>query len=110
MIIVTRWTFGATFQYSTGRPITLANNVYEYGNYRPDDITERNGYKMFDFHRLDLSATFNPRNNDNRRWKGQWVFSIYNVYNRKNPWTIYTRKKSNDDGDVLGDGTEKKHV
>lgn len=102
-----RWTFGATFSYSTGRPITLANNVYEYGNYRPDDITERNGYKLFDFHRLDLSATFNPRNNDNRRWKGQWVFSIYNVYNRKNPWTIYTRKKSNSDGEVIGDGTEK---
>jgi hypothetical protein len=102
-----RWTFGATFTYSTGRPVTLANNVYEYGDYRPDDITERNGYKLFDFHRLDLSATFSPRNNDNRRWKGQWIFSIYNVYNRKNPWTIYTRKKSDKDGEVIGDGTEK---
>jgi hypothetical protein len=102
-----RWTFGATFSYSTGRPITLANNVYEVGNYRPDDITERNGYRLFDFHRLDLSATYSPRKNDGRRWKGQWIFSIYNVYNRKNPWTIYTRKKSDKDGEVIGDGTEK---
>jgi hypothetical protein len=102
-----KWTFGATFTYSTGRPLTLPAGKYEYGSYNPDVITERNGYRLPDFHRLDLSATLNPRKNANRRWKGQWVFSVYNAYNRQNPFTIYTRTTKDDDGNVIGDGTQK---
>lgn len=96
-----KWSFGASFNYSTGRPITLPSGKYEYGNYRPDNITERNAYKLPDYHRLDVSATLNPRKNANRKWKGQWVFSVYNVYSRKNPFTIYTRTKKDDDGNVI---------
>jgi hypothetical protein len=96
-----KWSFGATFNYSTGRPITLPAGRYEYGDYRPDNITERNAYKLPDYHRLDVSATLNPRKNASRKWKGQWVFSVYNVYSRKNPFTIYTRTKKDDDGNVI---------
>lgn len=102
-----KWTFGATFTYSTGRPITLPAGKYEFGNYNPDVITERNGYRLPDFHRLDLSVILNPRKNISRKWKGQWIFSVYNAYNRKNPFTIYTRTKQDDEGNVIGDGTEK---
>jgi hypothetical protein len=102
-----RWTFGATFTYSTGRPITLPTGKFEYQNYDPDIITERNGYRLPAFHRLDLSATYNPKKNAGRRWKGQWVFSVYNAYNRQNPFTIYTRITKNDDGDIIGDGNTK---
>lgn len=102
-----KWTFGGTFSYSTGRPITLPAGKYEYGTYNPDVITERNGYRLPDFHRLDLSVTLNPRKNAGRKWKGQWVFSVYNTYNRKNPFTIFTRVKQDEDGNVIGDGTEK---
>ncbi len=102
-----KWVFGATFTYSTGRPLTLPAGKYEYGNYNPDVLTERNGYRLPAFHRLDLSATLNPRKNANRKWKGQWVFSVYNAYNRKNPFTIYTRSKQDEDGNILGDGSEK---
>jgi hypothetical protein len=102
-----RWTLGATFTYSTGRPITLPTGKFEYQNYHPDVISERNGYRLPAFHRLDLSATYTPAKNANRRWKGQWVFSIYNAYNRQNPFTIYTRITKNDDGDVIGDGNTK---
>jgi len=102
-----KWTFGATFTYSTGRPLTLPAGKYEYGDYNPDVITDRNSYRLPDFHRLDLSATLNPSKNANRKWKGQWIFSIYNAYNRKNPFTIYTRTKQDDDGNVIGDGTQK---
>ena len=42
-----------------------------------------------------------------RRWKGSWVFSIYNVYSRQNAFTIYTRVRQDDDGNVIGDGDEK---
>ncbi|HMQ00845.1 MAG TPA: TonB-dependent receptor, partial [Cyclobacteriaceae bacterium] len=72
----TRWTFGTNFTYSTGRPITVPAGQYEFGPYRPDYITERNGYRLPAFHRWDLSATFNPKKNENRRWQGAWIFSV----------------------------------
>lgn len=102
-----QWSFGANFNYGTGRPITLPAGKYEYGPYNPDVITERNAYRLPAFHRLDLSATLNPKKYQNRKFKGQWVFSIYNAYNRQNPFTIYTRTKQDEDGNVIGDGTEK---
>jgi hypothetical protein len=102
-----KWVFGGSFTYSTGRPLTLPAGKYGYGDYNPDVITDRNGYRLPPFHRLDLSVTLNPRKNANRKWKGQWVFSVYNAYNRKNPFTIYTRTKQDEDGNVIGDGREK---
>lgn len=96
-----KWSFGALFTYSTGRPITLAEGSYEYGPYRPDILGERNSYRLPDFHRLDLSATLNPTKNTSRRWKGQWVFSIYNVYSRKNAFTIYTRTLKDKEGNTI---------
>jgi hypothetical protein len=102
-----KWSFGTNFTYSTGRAITLPAGKYQFGHYNPDVITERNGYRLPDFHRLDLSATLNPNRKPNRRWHGQWVFSVYNVYNRQNPFSIYTRTKQDDEGNVIGDGTEK---
>jgi hypothetical protein len=106
-----RWTFGTTFNYSTGRPITLPGGRYQFSVYNVDYISSRNGYRLPDFHRLDVSATWNPKpKREDRRWKSQWVFSIYNVYNRKNPFTIYTRTKEDSDGNVVGDGTQKEAV
>ncbi len=102
-----KWTFGGTFTYSTGRPITLPTGKFDYQNYHPDVISERNGYRLPAFHRLDLSATLTPKKNDNRKWQGSWVFSVYNVYNRKNPFSIYTRTAKDKDGNVIGDGTKK---
>ncbi len=102
-----RWTFGATFTYSTGRPITIPEGKYQYGTYNPDIVTERNGYRLPAFHRLDLSATYSPKKNETRKWKGTWVFAIYNAYNRQNPFTVYTRVTQNKDGDITGDGYTK---
>ncbi|HEX7016931.1 MAG TPA: TonB-dependent receptor, partial [Cyclobacteriaceae bacterium] len=102
-----KWTFGATFTYGTGRPITLPEGKYEFGDYNPDVITERNGYRLNAYHRLDLSATLRPRARADRKWRGEWVFSLFNVYNQQNAFTIYTRTKQDDDGNIIGDGTEK---
>jgi hypothetical protein len=102
-----KWTFGGNFTYGTGRPITLPVGKYEYEGYNPVVITERNSYRLPAFHRLDLSATLTPRKNISRKWKGEWVFSVYNVYNRQNPFTIYTRTRQDKNGDIIGDGTEK---
>lgn len=103
-----RWQFGSIFTYSTGRPITLPSGRYEYGNYNVDLVTERNGYRLPAYHRLDFSATWNkkPRHPE-RKWRSQYVFSVYNVYNRHNPFTLYTRVQKDKDGNVIGDGTQK---
>jgi hypothetical protein len=103
-----KWSFGGSFTYGTGRPTTIPSGSYQYGDgYVADVITERNGYRLPDFHRLDLSATLIPRKNLGKKYETSWVFSLYNAYSRKNPFSIYTRVKQNDDGDIIGDGTEK---
>ncbi|MEM9857039.1 MAG: TonB-dependent receptor [Bacteroidota bacterium] len=92
-----KWTFGGNFTYTTGRPITLPNGKYEFEDYQVDFITERNGFKLPDYHRLDFSATLTPRKNKGRSWQSNWVFSVYNAYSRKNAFTIYTRTQESDD-------------
>ncbi|MFM9840930.1 MAG: TonB-dependent receptor [Cyclobacteriaceae bacterium] len=103
----TKWAFGMNFTYSTGRPITLPSGRYELDGYNVDLISSRNGYRLPDFHRLDISATYTPTAKKDRRWKGQWVFSIYNVYNNNNPFSLYTRVAQDSKGNVIGDGTQK---
>ncbi len=103
-----KWTFGGNFTYGTGRPITLPSGSYEYGDgYYADIITERNGYRLSDFHRVDLSATLTPQKNKGKKFETSWVFSLYNVYSRKNPFSIYTRITQDNDGNIIGDGTQK---
>ncbi|MTI23037.1 TonB-dependent receptor [Fulvivirga sp. RKSG066] len=102
-----KWVLGANFTYTTGRPTTVPSARYAYEGYQVDYITERNGYRLPDYHRLDLSATLTPRKNANRKWKSSWTFSIYNAYNRSNAFSIYTRVKQDDDGNIIGDGNEK---
>ena len=102
-----RWSIGGNFTYASGRPITLPTGKYSFGNYEANLYSERNGYRLPDFHRMDIAATYEPGKNKDRRWKNSWVFGIYNVYNRQNPFSIYTRTKQDDEGNVIGDGTEK---
>jgi hypothetical protein len=81
--------FSANFNYSTGRPVTLP----EYKFYSGSDVvvyfSEKNKYRIPDYHRLDLSITVNESLRLSKRWKGSWSFSILNVYGRKNPYTVY---------------------
>ena len=102
-----KWEVGANFNYGTGRPITLPTGKYEFDNYQVNLYSGRNGYRLPDFHRLDIAFTFNSPKNEQRKVKSTKVFGIYNVYNRKNPFTIYTRVKQDEDGNIIGDGTEK---
>lgn len=105
--INTSWIIGTNFTYNTGRPITVPAGKYEFGPYKPDYISERNGYRLPAFHRLDLSATYSPKKNLTRRWQSSWVLSVYNVYSRQNPFTLYTRTVLDAEGNIVGDGTQK---
>jgi hypothetical protein len=96
------WQFGAAFVYATGNAITLPESRYIIENHIVNEYGPRNGNRMDDYNRLDLSVTFTPRNakmrtnpetGENeiipRKFKSNWNFSIYNVYNQANPYFIY---------------------
>jgi len=85
-----KWTFSATWVYYTGNAVTFPSGKYRVVEY--DEVnyfTERNGYRMPAYHRLDLGAT----------WQGErssWTFSLYNAYGRENAYSIRFQKDPND--------------
>ena len=85
-----RTVLSANFTYSTGRPITIPVSRFSYDVYLSVlNYSRRNEYRIPDYHRLDLSITFRDRPRKNKRWMGEWVFSIFNVYGRDNAYSIY---------------------
>ena len=93
-----RWKFSGTFVYSTGNAYTLPESRYFFEGQIIDQIGERNSFRLPHYHRLDFSAVYTPSNQSagetaqgsgRRRYKGEWVFAIYNVYSRLNPFFIY---------------------
>jgi hypothetical protein len=103
-----KWSFGGSFTYGTGRPTTIPSGSYQYGDgYSVDVISERNGFRLPAFHRMDLSATLIPRKNAGKKYETSWVFSLYNAYSRKNPFSLYTRVTQDKEGNIIGDGTQR---
>jgi hypothetical protein len=88
-----RWRLAGSFSYSTGRPVTLPESKFKYG---PDWLiiySSRNKYRLPDYHRLDISVTYDESLWLKKKWKGSWTFSIINVYGRKNPYSSYYKKE-----------------
>jgi hypothetical protein len=83
-----RLTAGLNWVYSTGLPVTFPTGRAVWGGVVVPIYSDRNDYRMPDYHRLDLSVTLRPRKNPNRKWYGEWNLSVYNAYGRKNPWAI----------------------
>lgn len=89
-----KWTFGANFIFQTGQPATFPDGQYEYNGIVVPTFEARNSSRLQAFHHLDLSATLTPSKNKNRNWQGEWVFSIYNVYNRMNAASVSFRENT----------------
>ncbi len=83
-----KWSFGANFLFQTGIPTTYPEGQYEYNGLVVPMYEARNSSRLSAFHRLDLSATWTPKPESTKRWKGEWVFSLYNAYNRKNAASV----------------------
>ena len=81
-----KWTFAATFVYYTGNAVTFPSGKYNVNGQTVFYYTERNGYRMPAYHRLDLSATLQGKKT--RKFESSWTFSIYNAYNRANAFAI----------------------
>lgn len=83
-----RWIFGANWVYATGLPVTFPTGRAVWGNRIVPIYSDRNDYRMPDYHRLDVSVTLKPKEKPNRKWYGEWNLSVYNAYARKNAWSI----------------------
>ena len=87
-----KWRFGGVFVYATGNSISLPIQRYMVEGRITDLFGSRNGYRMADYHRADISATFTPKKkekNKNKKTENSWVFSVYNIYNRANPYFLF---------------------
>ncbi len=89
-----KWTFGTNFTLQSGQPVTYPNGQYQYLGITIPSYGLRNKNRLPAYHHLDISATLTPRKNNYRNWKNEWVFSIYNIYNRKNAAAINFRQNS----------------
>lgn len=83
-----KWRLGANMVFQTGRPVTYPNGQFVYNGVSVATYSNRNANRLPAYHRLDLSATLTPQKNRDRKWQGEWVFGLYNVYNRKNAASI----------------------
>jgi hypothetical protein len=89
-----RLTFSATWIYISGNVVTFpSGRYYVDGNVVPY-YTERNGYRMPDYHRLDIGLTWQRKKT--ARFESNWNFSIYNVYARANAYAINFQQDPND--------------
>ncbi|MFA7444965.1 MAG: TonB-dependent receptor [Flavobacteriaceae bacterium] len=87
-----KWSFGAIFTLQSGRPVTYPNGYYEYQGTNVPNYSLRNEYNLPAYHHLDISATYIPKPDKRKGWQGEWNFSIYNVYDRKNAAQITFRQ------------------
>jgi hypothetical protein len=83
-----KWNFNANFVFQTGQPTNYPIGQFEYQGLTVPYYGLRNSERLPTYNRLDISATLTPLKNKDRKIKGEWVFSIYNAYNRKNAASI----------------------
>lgn len=88
-----RFSFSANFVLMTGTPATFPTAKLELQGYVIPYNTDnkRNNYRNTPYHRLDIGLTYNYKKNEKRRYKQSIVVSVYNVYNRRNAFSIYFR-------------------
>jgi len=85
------WTLGVNWVYYTGNAVTFPSGKYVVDNHVINMYTERNGYRMPAYHRLDLAFTWQGK-------RSSWNFSLYNAYGHRNAYSIYFRTAKDDPG------------
>ncbi len=93
-----RWEVAANFVYQSGTPGTFITDQYPIqGISVPhNSLDVRNNFRIPAYHRMDISATYSPAKNDRRKWQSKWVFSVYNLYNRRNAYSVFFRNNEKD--------------
>ena len=89
--ITKRHFFTGNFTYHTGRPVTIPLAAFNIDNIPVAWFSDRNQYRVPDYHRLDLALVIEGSHKRKKLGDGTWVFSLYNVYARKNVYTVFFR-------------------
>ncbi|MBT8229033.1 MAG: TonB-dependent receptor, partial [Bacteroidia bacterium] len=89
-----RWTFSSTFSAISGTPTTFPTTRYEQQGYivPHNAFNTRNNVRIPMYYRWDIGATLKNKEKPGKKWSGEWVFSVYNVLNRRNPFSIFFRQ------------------
>jgi len=89
-----KWTLSATWVYYTGNAVTFPSGKYQVDNQTAFYYTERNGYRMPAYHRMDVAATLQGKKR--KKFESSWTFSIYNLYGRENAYSIVFQNDPDD--------------
>jgi outer membrane receptor protein involved in Fe transport len=84
-----KWKLGSVFVYGTGAAISVPERFYFVAGTLTQEFSKINAYRMAAYHRLDFAATYTPAHKANAKYSSNWVFSVYNIYSRMNPYFIY---------------------
>jgi len=93
-----RMSVGANWVYMTGSPVTFPIGRFQYGNLINPVYSDRNAYRLPDYHRLDVSFTLKEKPKPGKKWHGEWNLSVYNAYARKNAWVINFEQEKDANG------------
>ncbi len=88
-----KWTIASTFKLTSGGYITMPQQIFYVDGVSFFDYGNKNDFKLPAYHRIDFSLIYNSKN-INRRFKSQWIFSVYNMYNRKNIYSLFVKQNS----------------
>ena len=86
-----KWSLSASWVFNTGNAVTFPSGKYEIDGLVAGYYTERNGYRMPPYHRLDVGLTWQRKKTE--KFESSWNFSVYNLYARENAYFIQFRQK-----------------
>ena len=90
-----KWNVSSSFIYSTGRAFTPIKSLFII-DARPNvEYGPRNSQRLEDYHRMDIAFVYDNKETKESNFHSSWAFSVYNIYNRKNPFFTYTDFDSN---------------
>ncbi len=89
-----RWSLSANFTAASGTPATFPTNRFEWNGWAlANNVYDaRNNNRIPWYHRLDIGATLKSKKKLFKKGQGEYVFSIYNLYNRRNPFSVYVQQ------------------
>lgn len=98
-ILRNKLSVSALWVYQTGNTMTIPIGYYFYMGSYITEFSDRNAYRMPPYHRLDLAVNWTIKKS--RRFETGLNFSVYNVYNRKNPFFIFMETSANIDAQAM---------
>jgi hypothetical protein len=100
-----RSTLSLNFVYGTGAPTTFPTGRFVYNGEVLPVYSDRNGARMPDYHRMDLSYVLRNKEKPGRKLFWDLNFSIYNLYNRHNAYTITFKEDEEKPGSTYAEKT-----